>query len=52
MYEAFNMGMGFALFARPDDVDEIFPLLGDHEPWVAGEVIEGDGPIRLDGVDR
>lgn len=50
MYEAFNMGMGFALFARPEDVDEIVPILSDHDPWMAGEVLEGRGPIRLEGI--
>ncbi len=50
MYQAFNMGMGFAVITRPDDVDGVMPLLVDHDPWVAGHVIEGDGPIMLEGL--
>lgn len=50
MYEAFNMGMGFGLFTRPEDVDDIIPILGEHDPWVAGEVVEGGGPIDLEGM--
>ena len=50
MYQAFNMGMGFAVITRPDDVDRLLPLLAEHDPWVAGRVVEGDGPIALEGL--
>ena len=30
--------------------DPLLPLLAEHDPWVAGRVVEGDGPIALEGL--
>ena len=49
-YEAFNMGMGFALIVRPDGLDDVLDHVRAHDPFVAGEVIPGDGPIQIDTI--
>ena len=47
MFDAFNMGIGFALFVRPGDVDAISASLSVHEPTVIGEVRAGLSGVHL-----
>ena len=51
MERTFNMGVGMVALVAPDDVDRALALLtARHVPaWVAGEVVEGDGSVRLSG---
>jgi phosphoribosylformylglycinamidine cyclo-ligase len=52
MERTFNMGVGMVALVPPDDVDRALALLvARHVPaWVAGEVVEGDGAVRLTGA--
>jgi phosphoribosylformylglycinamidine cyclo-ligase len=43
MFSTFNMGVGFCLITPEARGDEVMALLSDHEPWVAGRVVEGRG---------
>jgi phosphoribosylformylglycinamidine cyclo-ligase len=42
MYRTFNMGMGFAIVLRQDDVADALQALGD-DAKVVGQVTEGSG---------
>jgi len=44
MYQTFNMGMGFAIIADPDDADGILKMLkGKIEAKIVGEIAKGEG---------
>ncbi|MEM6560529.1 MAG: AIR synthase related protein [Planctomycetota bacterium] len=48
-YATFNMGVGFAAYVRPADVDatvEAAQACG-HHAWNAGEVVEGDKAVDI-----
>jgi len=51
MERTFNMGVGMVAVLPPDDVDRALAVLtARHVPaWVAGEVVAGDGGVRLTG---
>ncbi|HWG93868.1 MAG TPA: phosphoribosylformylglycinamidine cyclo-ligase [Mycobacteriales bacterium] len=51
MERTFNMGVGMVALVPADDVDRALALLtARHVPaWVAGEVVAGDGTVRLTG---
>ncbi len=39
MYEVFNCGVGFCVFASPENVSEILEIASEFEPFVFGEVL-------------
>ena len=47
MFDAFNMGIGFALFVGRESVDEVQEQLAMHDPVVIGEVVDGVSGVRL-----
>ena len=51
MERTFNMGVGMVAVVPPEDVDRALALLtARHVPaWVAGEVVPGEGVVRLAG---
>jgi phosphoribosylformylglycinamidine cyclo-ligase len=51
MERTFNMGVGMVALVPPHDVDRALAVLtARHVPaWVAGEVADGDGSVRLVG---
>ncbi|HWH28488.1 MAG TPA: phosphoribosylformylglycinamidine cyclo-ligase [Mycobacteriales bacterium] len=51
MERTFNMGVGMVALVPPDDVDRALAVLtARHVPaWVAGQVGDGDGSVRMVG---
>ncbi|MFP5218232.1 MAG: phosphoribosylformylglycinamidine cyclo-ligase [Actinomycetes bacterium] len=51
MERTFNMGVGMVALVPPDDVDRALAVLtARHVPaWVAGQVTDGDGSVRMVG---
>lgn len=51
MERTFNMGMGMAVAVSADQVDRTLALLTarDVPAWVAGEIVEGRGEVRMTG---
>lgn len=49
MFRTFNMGIGFALIARPGAASQIIELAAGfgHESFVVGEVVPGD-EVRIE----
>jgi phosphoribosylformylglycinamidine cyclo-ligase len=52
MERTFNMGVGMVAVVPPVDVDRTLAVLtARHVPaWTVGEVVEGDGSVRLTGT--
>jgi phosphoribosylformylglycinamidine cyclo-ligase len=50
MFRAFNMGVGMVAVVAPEEVDGTLQALRDsgEEPWVAGEIVPGDGTVTLE----
>jgi phosphoribosylformylglycinamidine cyclo-ligase len=50
MFRAFNMGVGMVAVVAPAEVDGTLQALRDsgEEPWVAGEIVPGDGTVTLE----
>jgi phosphoribosylformylglycinamidine cyclo-ligase len=46
MHRVFNMGIGMALIASPQEAALIQTAL-DEETWIIGEVIQGEPEVRL-----
>jgi phosphoribosylformylglycinamidine cyclo-ligase len=49
MYRVFNMGVGLVLAVAPENVADT--LRADPGAWVLGEILEGDGDVRLVASD-
>jgi phosphoribosylformylglycinamidine cyclo-ligase len=51
-FRAFNMGVGLVAICAPGDVDAVTRAAGDAgvRAWVLGDVVEGRGAVRLDGL--
>jgi phosphoribosylformylglycinamidine cyclo-ligase len=47
MFDAFNMGIGFCLFVRPDRISEAVAHVSEHDPVVIGKVVEGSERVVL-----
>ncbi len=47
MFEAFNMGIGFCLFVRPDRLDDVIGSVSGHDPTVIGEIVEDMAPVVI-----
>ena len=52
MYRVFNMGIGMVAVVRPADADAVLEAVRDTgcEAFPCGELVEGAGRVRLEGV--
>jgi len=50
-FKAFNMGVGLVIAVEPGDFDQAMQLLteGGEAPWRIGELVAGQGEVRLEG---
>ena len=45
MYHVFNMGVGMMLIVSRDDADDVMNAI--HDSYIAGEIVKGEGGIKL-----
>ena len=52
LYRTFNMGIGFVVITSQKDTAKAATLIEDlgHRVWEIGEVVSGDGEVRIEGV--
>ena len=52
MFEVFNMGIGMMAFIDPQKAAAAVEILqqSGETPWIIGQVIEGDGEVRLEST--
>jgi phosphoribosylformylglycinamidine cyclo-ligase len=51
MESTFNMGVGMMAIVAPDDSDRTLAFLRNRgvDAWVAGEIVNGGGDVRMVG---
>jgi phosphoribosylformylglycinamidine cyclo-ligase len=52
LFRTFNMGIGFVVIATPGDAAAVTRVIAEagHRAWEIGEVVEGGGEVRIEGI--